>query len=229
MMKTKSSGAVNLGRPTVSFRRCPKRSHTIVQTGPAGGPAEACATGPLAVSLGFEGKDSPSHPAFLDKSRPNRLPHKQRDSPLPKMPRRSVRLHHAHLPASREPPPDLMRRARSNSPPPASPHDEKLSHVPHRFMAGIRGSRLDQHQPGQFPIYPDQERMPARISPIERQRLISELAVLPYIYMVEFAEIVRVQLEQLRQDRLLFRRSRDQFKTRGCQVRIIADPGFRLL
>lgn len=151
-------------------------------------------------------------------NRVDHLTRKHRDGACPKMLRRNVRLHHANLPQSWEPPPHFMRYSSANSTSPASANNEKLCHIPDRVVARDLRSFLDKNQACQFPIHPDQERMSVRLRPIQRKGPVAEPAILPYIQIAEFAKIVRVQLQQVRQDRPLLRRGGDNREVRGWRL-----------
>jgi hypothetical protein len=168
--------------------------------------------------LGFKREQGPALAAVLDTKRLDRLTRKHRDGFCPKMLRRNVRLHDANLPQSREPPPHFMRRSSSNAASPASTQNEKLRHIPNHAVARDSRPSLDKNQPGQFAIHPDKKRMPVRLRPIKRKGPVAEPAILSDIQTVEFAKIVCVQLNQVRQDRLLLRRGGDNFEVRGCPL-----------
>jgi hypothetical protein len=60
--------------------------------------------------------------------------------------------------------------------------------------------------------------MTVRIAPIMGKEPIAELAIRSQIDFAKFAEIVYVQLKQVTQDRLLFRRSGDDLDLYGRLV-----------
>src|SRR5580698_9051023 len=103
---------------------------------------------------------------------------KRRDGSGPKLLRRDIRLHHAHFPWSRKPPPDLMGRLGSDSTPPVCAKNKELRHIPNGLTARYIRAFLDESQPCQFAIQHDQERMPVRLRPIKRKGLIAEPAIL---------------------------------------------------
>src|SRR5689334_4626536 len=55
--------------------------------------------------------------------------------------------------------------------------------------------------------------MPVRLAPIQRKTRIAESTVFSELNVVKFAEVVGVQLEQIRQYRLLLRRGRNELNT----------------
>ena len=80
--------------------------------------------------------------------------------------------------------------------------------------------------------------MPAGVVPVKRKGSVVEFAILAYLYMVELAEVVHIQIKQVRQDGLLLPGGGEQLNVRGwlvCvfghsphgQVVIVGWPAFR--
>ncbi len=80
--------------------------------------------------------------------------------------------------------------------------------------------------------------MPAGVAPIKRKVSVVEFAILPYLYIVELAEVVHIQIEQVGEDGLLLSGGREKLNVRGwlvcvfghspCgQVLIVGWPAFR--
>ena len=188
-------------------------------------PLQCC----LRDSLGFKREKGPVLVSVLDLNSVDHLTHKYRDGSCPKMLRRNIRLHYANFPQPREPPPHFMRRLSSNATSPASSNNKKFCHIPDRVIARHFRPSFDKGQPRQLAIHPDQERMSVGLRPIERKGPVAKSAILPYIQIAEFAKIVCVQLKQVRQDRLLLRRRRDNLEVRGCRFAMLGHSGYGFL
>jgi hypothetical protein len=135
----------------------------------------------------------------------NRFTDKLRNSPFPKTLRRSIRLHHTNFPRPGKSSPHRMRCLRSNSTPPVSSKHKELCHVPHGLVAREVRPSFHQDEPRQFSVHPHQKRMPTALAPIQGKGTVPESSVRSNFDIVELAEIVRVQLKQASQDRLLLR------------------------
>lgn len=102
---------------------------------------------------------------------------------------------------ARESPPGLVRHFGSDPTPTVATGYEELCHIPVRLI-------LDKDQTRQFTVHSYQERVPLRFDPVERKARITESAVRSEFYIVEFTEVMSIQLQEIRQDRFLIRRSR---------------------
>lgn len=78
-----------------------------------------------------------------------------------------------------------------------SAEDEEFGHVPYRGIARY------QDKPGGFVVNGHEEGVPGRLTPIEGELVVREPAVGFNFHVVEFAEVMRVELEQVGQERLL--------------------------
>lgn len=158
-----------------------------------------------------KGEEHPALPVFSEANRVDVLAGKFGDGPRPEIERRNIRLHHANFPHSWKPLPHFMRDPSSNSAPPVCSENKELGHVPH--VPVPRGFRtlLDQNEPRQFVVDPDKKRMTARLAPIERKMLVDEPSIRSNFNVVEFAEIMCVQMQQIGQDRRLLACSRHNF------------------
>ena len=90
-----------------------------------------CQSGALRDSLRLKREDRPSLPVFFEMSSIDILARKFRDGARPELERRNIRLHHANIPRSREPPPYFMRDPSSSSAPPVCSKNEELGHIPY--------------------------------------------------------------------------------------------------
>src|SRR5208337_412990 len=106
---------------------------------------------------------------------------------------------------SRELPPHFVCYSSSNSTPPISANNKELSHVPDRVIASDLRPFSHQNQSCQSAVDPNKKRMPVCLRPIKWQLRVAEPAILAQLYIVEFAEVVRVQLKQVGHNRLLLR------------------------
>ena len=80
-----------------------------------------------------------------------------------------------------------------------------------------------------FSVYFDEKRVTILLTPIEREVRVVESAIGFESDIEEFAEIVKVQLEQVRQDRLLLGRCRDELNLSGWLVVRLGHRGSFLL
>ncbi len=60
--------------------------------------------------------------------------------------------------------------------------------------------------------------MPAGVAPIKRKVFVVEFAILAYLCMVELAEVVHIQLKQVREDGLLLPGGGEKLNVRGWLV-----------
>jgi len=104
----------------------------------------------------------------------------------------------------------------SNPATPVSTKNKKLCHVPDSLIARDFRPSLHQYQASQLAFHPDKKRVPARVAPIKRKVPIAEPSIRSDLYIVEFAEVVRIQLKQISQDRLLFRSGGNDLDMHGC-------------
>lgn len=110
--------------------------------------------------------------------------------------------------------PYRVRRSSSNSAPAVSAKNEELGQIPNGPIARGTWLLLHEDQSGKFSIGPEEERVPVRFRPIERKVTVTESAVQADVRFEELAEIVNIQLQQVRQDRLIFVLGGDQFYLR---------------
>ncbi len=154
---------------------------------------------------------------------------KCRDGTLPKIVGRNIGLHHADLPWARKPLPYLVCYLSSDSTPPASAKDEEFSHIPDSQVGGDFRPALHQNEPCQVATLLYKKRKSARFAPIKWKQGIAEPASTIHLQTVEFAEIVRVQLQEIRERRLLFRGGWDHFDIRGQPLRRLGHSSGRNL
>lgn len=147
------------------------------------------------------------------------LTRKCRDGTLPKMVGRNIGLHHADLPWARKLLPYLVCYLGSDSTPPASAKDEEFSHIPDSQIGGDFRPTLHENEPCQVSTLFYKKRKSARFAPIKWEKGIAEPASTIHLQTVEFAKIVRVQLQEIRERRLLFRGGGDHFDIRGQPLR----------
>jgi hypothetical protein len=86
-----------------------------------------------------------------------------------------------------------------------SAKDEELSNIPGVRIPADLGSSLHENQARQLFIDLHKKRMPPGFAPIKWKTSVAKPAIRPYLDIAELTEIVRVQLKQIGQDRLLFR------------------------
>src|ERR1700683_3301116 len=86
--------------------------------------------------FGFKRKQVPELATVFDKNRMDQRASKRRDGSGPKLLCRDIRLHHAHLPWPRKPPPDLMGRLGADPASPVCAKNKELRHIPHRAATG---------------------------------------------------------------------------------------------
>jgi hypothetical protein len=86
-----------------------------------------------------------------------------------------------------------------------SAKNEKLSHIPGVRIPADLGSSLHENQACQLFIDLYKKWMTAGFAPIKWKTSVAKPAIRPYLDIAELTEIVRVQLKQIGQDRLLFR------------------------
>src|SRR4029078_12981226 len=130
----------------------------------------------------------------------------------------------ADFPLAREPIPNLKRDRCAESEPAKAEDDEELSHVPDIRVAGEFGAPPHKNEPGEVTTGLDEKRMAIALCPIQGEVLVAESPVRTEFQVDTLAEVVRVQLEQVGQDRLLFRRGRDDLHG---QRRIHSGDGHR--
>jgi hypothetical protein len=131
------------------------------------------------------------------------------------MARRNIRMHHANFPRTREPPPHFMRDASSNSPPRVSANNKELRHIPDNFISHS-SDPLFTNTNCQSARHCDQKRMSVRLARVKGKALVSKPAIRSKIQILEFTEVLPVQLKQVSQDRLLLWSSGGTFDMRGC-------------
>ena len=91
-----------------------------------------------------------------------------------------------------------MRDVHADAAPAVSTRDEKLRYIPDIRVASDFRAALHQNETGLFAINPDQQRMAVRLHPIQRQARVAEAPIRAQLYRSELAEIVRIQLKQIR-------------------------------
>src|SRR5262249_5188455 len=125
------------------------------------------------------------------------------DGPLPEGERADVHLEDAHLPSAGKRAEHRVGRRPSDAAPPPAAEDEELGHVGHVRVAGELRSAVDQSESSRPTARPDQERNPSRIAPVGGDLGEAEAAVLADLARHELAEVVDVELEQVREKGLL--------------------------
>lgn len=117
-----------------------------------------------------------------------------------------IRLHHANFPVTRKLPPHFAGNFGSDAPPAATTNNKEFGDIPDCGVTGNFRALLYEHKASWFAIQLDQKRVPVRLAPIERKVLVAESTVDAELYVVEFAEIVSIQFEQVCECGLVFRR-----------------------
>ena len=194
--------------PAIYWRGFPTEIPTAFKTPPSRRlttPFSQAPRIPLSSEIRFKTEQAPAGSVSLEGNRLDRLAGKRRDGAFPEPVCGSVGRHHSNFPASRELPPELVCDFRAGPASPVTADHKKFCHIPTGSAAG------DQGQPRQPAFDPDKKRVPVRLGPIQRQTRIAEAAVLAQLDGMKFAEIVRVQFEQVGEDRLLIRRCPDNF------------------
>src|SRR5262249_29649980 len=86
-------------------------------------------------------------------------------------------------------------RALFRAPIPAAPVMTKykeLRHIPRHLIARYFRPTLDQNKPRQFAIHLDRKWMSVKFMPVKGKVAVAESAIRTQIYVVKFAEVVRV-------------------------------------
>src|SRR4029077_18948484 len=110
-----------------------------------------------------------------------------------------------------------MRGRCSNAPSAISAQNKELSQIPCILISGDWRPFFHQSESCQFVIDSDEKRVPAGFAPIKGKSVISKLSVRPDLDVEKLAEIVGIELKQVRQDRRLFCRGRNHFYLR-CRL-----------
>ncbi len=147
------------------------------------------------AGFGLKRKNVPDLPIYLHASRSYRLTHECGDGIDPETKYRRVRFHDANLPEAGKLPPHLMGDLSSYPSSAQSTNDEKLRHIPDTLVAQNPRHRLYESESRPSPIYLKKKRMTTGLAPIKRKRLVAELAIGPQRHIVEFAEIMQIQLK----------------------------------
>jgi len=106
----------------------------------------------------------------------------------------------AHLPLSRE---EIEEAGRDKGPHAATAilaQDKELFHVVGLSVTGEVAPIIDDREPSQLRIDPDEERVPPRLDPATSKDLIAETPILADVPPGELAEVVQIQLDEAAQD-----------------------------
>jgi hypothetical protein len=133
---------------------------------------------------------------------------KCRNGVLPKVDTPAIQLHHAHLPSPGKALPNFVRNLHTDSKTAIRSRDKKLGYVPHAVLFS-----LHKNESSQLAVHRYEKRMVRRVAPVQRKRLVLKAAVCAEFQIVKFAEVVCIQLEQIRDDRLLLGRSREHLNS----------------
>jgi hypothetical protein len=83
------------------------------------------------------------------------------------------------------------------------PHDKELRHVEDARGAGQAAALVHEREAGDLAVDAPEKRMAPRIDPIGRERPILEAPVALQLEIDQLAEVVRVELHQVHQHRLI--------------------------
>src|SRR4029453_16532337 len=146
-----------------------------------------------------EPEDLPERSVRPRAARPGEpVPREPADGPLPERQRDEVDLEDAHLPSTGTRPDPRVRGRGSGAAPPPAAEDEELGHVGHVGIVGELRSTVDEGESRRPAVRADQERNPSRVSPVRRELGEAEAAVLSDLARHELAEVVHVELEEIR-------------------------------
>src|ERR1700722_7454289 len=172
-------------------------------------PTWACRSRKLS---GFEGEKIPPVAIFFDRRGMDRVPDECGNGTRPKFARERVGLQNANVPRAGESAPGLMGNVSPDSAAAVAAGDEELGHIPGNFVASEFGPSLHQDESRQVAVDLHQKRMARGIGPVKREGNVAELAVGSEIEVVELAEIVGIELEEVCQDGLLVDSGGDEFE-----------------
>lgn len=113
-----------------------------------------------------------------------------------------------------KPLPNLARGLHSDPAPAMPPNDEELRDIPNALV-----DPAHQNKPRQLPIHAHQKWVPVRLAPVAAQSAIAKSALRTDLQREQLAEIVDIQFQQIRKDRLFLFRCRNNLDLRrllGC-------------